>query len=422
MNPIVGAAACHHPVFSNFTPLTLSDDTHLQRLRPRDEKHPNRPVNVIVDWLGLVVPEGTYCHVSYYRQRWAHALRAQLCDLHRWASSYQSDAPNTLYPLQLPLPIASEEYFEYIDILEAVVDYTRGAHGGRRSFAMLELGAGFGHWTLTAHAALRQLRPSALYDFVLVETDVYKQQILRQVLEYNRVDTKHANVIQAAVGDRDEKEGVVQNGNPGWYAVHTCDPAHAKSAAKPCASKGFLVEKAKRNRTAMDAMAHKVGQGMVVDVVSLETLLKPFTVVDMIDIDIQGSEWSLFGIQPDGSDDETPGVKRTMEVLGEKALRVHIGTHGAANMSGDTLPRVTPLEDALMRRFTRHGWTPTWAVGVTEGGCKDSVLRDFSEKRKSFRVTPWGPVCMADGAFGFVNARLRDIEQAAPRIHRRRAP
>ena len=104
---------------------------------------------VITDWLGVQVPQQYYCHQSYYRQRWAHALRTQLCDFSHWATT----SSNVKFPLELPLPTASEEYFEYVDVLEAVVDYTRSRSATQRPFVMLELGAGFGFWTLTAHAA-----------------------------------------------------------------------------------------------------------------------------------------------------------------------------------------------------------------------------------------------------------------------------
>ena len=43
-------------------------------------------------------------------------------------------------------------------MLEAAVDYARSPSAERRPFVMLELGAGFGFWTLTAHAALQRLR------------------------------------------------------------------------------------------------------------------------------------------------------------------------------------------------------------------------------------------------------------------------
>ena len=104
-----------------------------------------------------------------------------------------------------------------------------------------------------------------------------------------------------------------------------------------------------------------------------------------------------------------PSVSRLMALLDEKVLRVHIGTHGTANKSipPEVRPPYGPLEAALVRRFVSRGWEPTWTVGVTNGACNDAVLQKAGETRKHFRSTRWGPVCMADGAFGFLNSRLR---------------
>src|ERR1700674_238080 len=46
-------------------------------------------------------------------------------------------------------PIFDEEYFEWIDLLQAV-------NGAEERFTMLELGAGWGRWIANAAAALRQ--------------------------------------------------------------------------------------------------------------------------------------------------------------------------------------------------------------------------------------------------------------------------
>lgn len=199
----------------------------------------SRRVKVVVDWLGVRVPRDEYCHVSYARQRTAHAIRAHLCDLLKWATEA------SVFPLPLPLPAAAEEYFEYVDVLEAVVAYVReqgraGVHsaagGGvtsrgtstkratsRRPFVMLEIGAGFGYWTLTAHAALRHLWPEfGRYDFALVEIDHAKQQTLRDALRLNGIADHKATVHHAALGMRDEENAAVQNGHPGFCASALC--------------------------------------------------------------------------------------------------------------------------------------------------------------------------------------------------------
>ena len=104
---------------------------------------------------------------------------------------------------------------------------------------MLEVGAGFGYWTLTAHAALQQLwrrndlsgerrnslvdgqrdgraLPASWYSYTLVEIDYAKQQLIRDTLRLNGIAADRSAIWHAAFGDRDEADGVVQNGNPGW--------------------------------------------------------------------------------------------------------------------------------------------------------------------------------------------------------------
>jgi hypothetical protein len=400
LNPVIGIlpATCHHPIFDQFTRTTLKGASELFTAALDGQS----PVPVVVDWLGVKVQRQAYCHVSYVRQRVAHALRAQLCDLLSFATADANPRSRQMFPLPLPLPTASEEYFEYIDVLEAASEYAEHARSGRRSrpFTMLELGAGFGFWTLTAHAALRQLwqrqrpdsgapLPPSWYDFTLLEIDHAKQETLRTALSINGIRADRTRVIHAAFGDRDEKEGVVQNGNFGWYAVYACDERYASviKDGGACKRKQFLAPRSKR---ADHAHLKKLG-GAPSDMVSLPKLLANHSLVDLIDVDVQGHEWVVFN----GS--ISRGARLTLDVLDAKVLRVHIGTHdvGLPNLS------LGWREQALVETFVDRGWRPRWLVGKSSGGCADS---------KDFRSTRWGPICMADGALSFTNERLMKRE------------
>lgn len=59
-------------------------------------------------------------------------------------------------------PPFDEEYFEWIDLLEAVA-------AAKDRFTMLELGAGFGRWTARAAAAAKQRDLS--YSLIAVEAE-----------------------------------------------------------------------------------------------------------------------------------------------------------------------------------------------------------------------------------------------------------
>jgi hypothetical protein len=64
--------------------------------------------------------------------------------------------------------------------------------------------------------------------------------------------------------------------------------------------------------------------------------------------------------------------------------------------------RLSLKEAALVEGFEQRGWSPSFLMGVTgDQGC----TRDA--ERGTARRSPWGPVCMADGALSFVNERLR---------------
>ena len=238
VNAITGMETTHHAVFTNFSALTLADQYQLtlDQADLSSQTSFRRGDRLVIDWLGVRVPRKLFCHISYYRQRLAHAFRSQLCDLLTWATDTAS------FPVTLPMPTASEEYFEYIDTLEAVVQYVRGPR--RRPFCMVEIGAGFGYWTLTAHAALEQLLMpdrakgqmlnESAYSYLLVEIDWAKQAALRSVLTLNGVSERRSEVVHAALGDRDERGGAIQNGNPGWYAVYSCDTVKASKPLQPC--------------------------------------------------------------------------------------------------------------------------------------------------------------------------------------------
>lgn len=127
--------------------------------------------------------------------------------------------------------------------------------------------------------------------------------------------------------------------------------------------------------------------GAVSDVVSLPTLLRNHTLVDLLDLDVQGAEWVVFNVSM------SDGAQAALDALDAKVLRLHVGTHAVS-------ARDTPLttsEAGLVTTLHERGWRSLWTMGVTNGQCAES---------KHFRLSPWGPVCMADGALSFVNARL----------------
>src|SRR5262249_45530077 len=103
-----------------------------------------------------------------------------------------------------PYPKFDEEYFEWIDLLEAIL-----LAEGR--FTMMELGAGFGRWS--ARAALASEQHGIPYSLVAVEAEPTHFAWLLQNLQDNRVKLDNCHCIQAAVTGQDGKIAF-QVGNP----------------------------------------------------------------------------------------------------------------------------------------------------------------------------------------------------------------
>jgi FkbM family methyltransferase len=166
-----------------------------------------------------------------------------------------------------PYPPLDEEYFEWIDLLEAVAS----AHG---HFTMLELGAGFGRWTVRGAAAAQQRGLS--YTLVAVEAEPTHFEWLMQNLRDNAVSLQDCRLIRAAATDRD-----------GTIGFHVGDPSAC--------------------------YGQSIGGTTEVAAVSLKTLLRPLDIVDLIDMDVQGAEFNV--------------LAAARESLCQKVKRVHVGVH-----------------------------------------------------------------------------------------------
>jgi hypothetical protein len=132
---------------------------------------------------------------------------------------------------------------------------------------------------------------------------------------------------------------------------------------------------------------HSGGGPIVVPATNFAHIFKEATtphIVDIVDVDIQGGEESLF----DGH----------MELLGARVKLVQIGTHGDPS-GGAAAAEGNRLEKKLKALFEGAGWEPVFRFHRQSTDC---VAQDL-------RTTPWGPVCFADGSMSFENPRLRGL-------------
>jgi FkbM family methyltransferase len=167
-----------------------------------------------------------------------------------------------------------EEYFEWVDLLEATA-------GAREHFIMIELGAGWGRWIANAAAALRQANPLP-YTLIAVEAEPTHFNWMTEHMKNNYVDPSCCHLIEAAVADKEGTVGFHTGSTPwggpaDWYGQAIGGPTPVKS-------------------------------------VTLQPILASVTrPIDLLDLDVQGAELMV--------------LLAAAEAVNEKVRRVHIGTH-----------------------------------------------------------------------------------------------
>jgi FkbM family methyltransferase len=188
----------------------------------------------------------------------------------------------------LSYPPIDEQYLEWVDLLEAVTHAT-GA------FTMLEVGAGYGRWTVNAAAAVRSYSgiPCRL---VAVEGEPTHFRWLKQHCRDNGVGAK---LIHAAVDERPGRVDFAVGAAKEWYGQAIADGT-------------WSPQETTRVRA-----------------VTLSSLLGRLDRVDLVHMDIQGAEAKV--------------VEEAAALL-DRVTRFHIGTHGSAQ------------EERLREVFAAAGW------------------------------------------------------------------
>jgi FkbM family methyltransferase len=247
-----------------------------------------------------------------------------------------------------PLPAFSEEYFEWIDVLEAAV----AAEG---HFTMIELGAGYGRWMANAVAALRAVNDLP-YTLIGVEPEPTHFKWMEQHFEDNGIDFQRTKLIEAAVA-ADEGSVWFYVGRPAeWYGQAIAPTITGSAAYK-------LFARLTRRARLCNEEVRKV------PAVSLNTILRPLSTVDLIDLDVQGAELEV--------------LTAAKEQLAAKVKRVHIGTHS------------TDIEAGLRTLFNNLEW---------------KNLNDYSIGSEP--ETPYGKIKFGDGVQTWVNKGLPGSRRA----------
>jgi FkbM family methyltransferase len=239
-------------------------------------------------------------------------------------------------------PAFDEMYFEWIDLLEAVLAARRAR---QREFTMIELGAGFGRWIVNAAAALRAIAPGSGPEprLIAVEAEPTHFAWIADHLRDNGFDSTAATLIPAAVAPVDGEALFYTGAASAWWGQEMYEPTG-------------------RRKQIADVNGESV-QLARVRAVSLNTILAPLDRVDLIDMDIQGAELDV--------------CRAAASELNAKVHRVHIGTH-------------RPWIDLGLRDlFASLGWRNVW---------------DFPCKRT--QTMPFGEIDFEDGVQAWVNPRF----------------
>jgi FkbM family methyltransferase len=243
------------------------------------------------------------------------------------------------------LPAFDEEYFEWIDLLEAVT-------AARRTFTMIELGAGYGRWMANAVAAL-QATTKIPYKLIGVESEPTHFKWIKQHFKDNQFSAWRCKFVKACAAG---KNGWV------WFYVGRPDEWYGQAIAP--APPEVELAKVKVKLKAFLGMTIPLGDYIVkrVKAISLNKLLQHLEKVDLIDLDVQGAESEV--------------LQAARKQLGDKVMRVHIGTHGPT------------IEEELRELFRGLGW---------------ENLNDYSCGSES--ETPYGRIQFGDGVQSWRNPR-----------------
>jgi hypothetical protein len=326
----------HHPIFLTVKPFSHVVDSAW-----------------IYDFLGMRTAVPRFCNSVYLPQALAHALRVDACNRQKWDVSQRNYFGVKI--VQESYPLVGEEYFEYISTLKAVAAYPAGSG---RPFAMVEVGAGYCHWTVSALLAAKHVHGESV------------------PLVSRSIDGGDLQIESC-------KQHLADNGLTGVAEAFTAALTDGKTPT---------VRFSNRDNFGAGVMYGGNG-GFDVRTIAIPELIQGLGVVDFFDIDIQGGESVVFA------------DAANFDALDKQIKYIHIGTHGKG--AGETRAAVDPdlrlgneLESEIVGFFEARGWERVFMYPRTSPDCWNDVSSQF------IADTEMGPVCFADGAMAWVNPKL----------------
>ncbi len=244
-------------------------------------------------------------------------------------------------------PRLSEEYLEWITLLESVAD-------AQDSYTMIELGAGHGRWAVRAALAVRRVRPMPVH-LIAVEADPVHFDWIKPHFSDNGIDPSSHALIRAALTGGGAKLPFLIGTPTGaerphqWYGQALGDWAGAIVDRYVGLYGGFPVRVHENGWRSIDA-----------PVITLGDILRQVERVDLVHFDIQGVEHEV--------------IQSAMDAVSAKVKRMHIATHSRE------------IDEKLKLLLDGQGWKCVLAYPCGE----------TSE-------TEWGPLRFMDGMQSWVN-------------------
>lgn len=277
----------HHPIFAAFAPWGMVDG------------------NTLVGYLGV-------------------RTEAEMLPSRRRASPTIESLPQ--------LPAFDEEYFEWVDLLEAVAT-------ARDRFTMIEIGAGYARWAVRGWAAAQRRGLPAHVG--IVEAEPQHALWAKSHLAFNGVPDCDVSFHEAAVGVQ-AGSTVFLVGMPHGAEGNNARDWYGQAVAWPGLTEGQDSGRSYCGKPVLELAAG--WSGVHVNVQTLDTILSDFAHIDFADFDVQGAEADV--------------IRASLGVLTEKVRRLHIGTH--SREIDREIPRIlAPAGWRCLRAYPCLRWNRT---------------------------------------------------------------